>query len=298
MAAALANPVTAAGEPASRRAVSAWPAHQDAALHDLAAAAEALRFGLAANPAATAEALGELERRALSAVVDPADLRSGPRLSWFLRAAILRIGGAAEAAPTVGYYDPFVDAWLLTHWTRLGGRWRLIAARWASGAALRGPEAAAAAWPRDGEPWGEGLVRASRDAARDFDACCDMTGATGRPLPAGDAALADVAQRTDRAEAGLADWVSDPARRTAAEALLTAIRAGRSSSGAGGARMADLPTATRNSLLPVTAVAEPDADALVFASQNAPGVLIVAELGPDRATRRLTIVALTAEGAP
>ena len=125
------------------RAGAAWASHQDAPLADLAAAAEALRFGLAADPAATFARLDELQRGAGEAAVNAADPRSGARLSWFLRAATLRVGGAVEALPTVGYFDPFVDAWLLTRWTRLGGQWRLVATRWAAGAALGSSETAA-----------------------------------------------------------------------------------------------------------------------------------------------------------
>ena len=42
-------------------------------------------------------------------------------------------------------------------------------------------------------------------------------------------------------------------------------------------------------------LAETDGEALVLASQKAPGVLIAAEFGPDFIVKRLTIIALTGE---
>ena len=294
-------PATPAGAAAaSARAGAAWASHQGAPLADLATAAEALRFGLAADPAATFARLDELQRGAVAAAVDAADPRSGARLSWFLRAATQRVGGAADTLPTVGYYNPFVDAWLLTRWTRLGGQWRLVAVRWAAGAALRsdGVAASDAAWPRDGEPWGDGLVRVSRGAVDDFDACCALIVAPSMPTQTDAAARDQVFQRIDQTEAGLGDWVRDPQRRAAVEALLTAIGSGAAAAGSfhgGNARLADLPVGARRTLLPVARLAETDGEALVLASQKAPGVLIAAEFGPDLTVKRLTIIALAGE---
>lgn len=294
---ALPPPGQAAPAPASARASAAWASHQDAPLVDLAAAAEALRFGLAADPANTYAALDELQRGAVAAAAGDQDPHGGARLSWFLRTAIVRVGGAAETLPLVGYYDPFVDAWLLTRWGRLGGRWRLVAARWATGEALRAG-GQAATWPRDGEPWGDGLVRISRRAVVDFDACCALVVVASPPATSEAAARAEVFQRIDRAEAGLGEWVRDPQRRAAAEALLTAIGDGAAARGSfhgGNARLADLPAEARGTLLPVAGLEESDGEALVLASQKAPGVLVAAEFGPDHAVRRLTIVALAGE---
>ncbi|HEY2710184.1 MAG TPA: hypothetical protein VGI95_19250 [Caulobacteraceae bacterium] len=291
----LAAAVAAVGAAAPSAAAPARSADASA----LIASAEALQAGLATMPAATFAARTELERRAIAGAMGPGDAARGLRLSWFMRAAGVRIAGPGLAEPAVGFYNPLSDAWLLTRWSRLDGAWRVVAARWTPAAALRGPDQASS-WTERSGPWGDALAAEARAAASGFEARSVMI-TSPSPLASGaETSASDVYGRIDAAQAGLTVWAHDPAHRAAAEALLTAIQTGDAAKRdypGGNGRLSSVPEADRNTLLPVAALQEPDGSALLLASPHAPQLIVAAEFDAKLKLRRLTMLNVAGDAA-
>jgi hypothetical protein len=266
-----------------------------ARLQALQAGADALRIGLALDPGKTFAALDRPEQLALADAMGPGDARRGVRLTLFIRGATMRLGEASGGLATVGYYNPVVDVWLVTRWTRFGGAWTLGSAVWITGAELR-PPGERASWLERLAPWGQALVEGEGQALAGFD---QRLLVLALATPGGDRTdlAAETYRRIDAMAAGLAPWMQDPARRGALEAVLTALRTNRAGAlgpAAGSPVLRKVPPQILRDLKLVAALDEPTGPAVLLASLHAPDVVIAAEFDHGPRLQKLTVLNLSA----
>jgi hypothetical protein len=267
-------------------------ATQDAQRQELVQTADAFRAGLALAPLGAFDALSDSEKAALLDALGPDPAGRAARLSWFMQSAIARMGGIRGATPVVGFYNPLAEAWLLTRWVRLDGRWKLTQAAWGAGPdakTAKGP----APWTALNEPWGQAIKEEEARALDAFDREFLLAFVNTLSMRNRQTVAADVYARIDGALGGLATWVHDGERKQAAEAVLGALAAGTTSkldveTNTGG--IDQLPQDLRRSLIPVAQVTEPDGEALVLVSPHDPQRMIVADFDSDHTLRHLALL--------
>jgi|GEM_PF-4327311 hypothetical protein len=216
-------------------------------------ATEVFRLQMAYNPTAAINSQNDAIKRAFVNVFGELSNKRAYQAAWFMAGAISKSG---DNNSQTKLYNPLAQIWLVLDWSKSGDAWQLVA--------VNASRAQVADWTLATSPYLQALANSYFEA---------LNGDNG-VAAAGDTLFANA----DKWISGLADFVLNPNKQSAAQNTLEIIHEGRAARfGADGNVIDTLPATVRATFAPITGFRRNNGSSLLFGTPLFPQIIIAAD---------------------